>query len=576
VNTKQTANPRTSRKHHIFSQCAAVLIMIGIILGLQPENAVTAQQTITFSGAELLGRPTDTSISIKIVPDSTIQYYYQYGTSPGTYSGQTDTVSATGGEPHTVTITGLSPNTHYYYRMHYNYNNTGWVARPEHSFWTQRDKGEEFVFDITSDSHVNIMLGSAAVWTDTLNNVAADDPDFLIDLGDTFAMDNVTTLAGADSAYLFQRDFFDIVGHSASIYLAMGNHEQTEGWHFDGTNSLPVWSFNSMKKYYLNPSPDGFYSGNEETFSYIDGDGKLQDYFAWEWGDALFVFIDPFWYTTTKPYTGTTGGGESAGGSGDRWDWSLGQTQFNWLKTTVQNSNASYKFVFAHHMVGGSDDYVRGGAEPAHLYEWGGGDDESPITDFETERPITDWGSEPIHQFFVANGVSAFFHGHDHQYAYEVREGVVYQSLPAAGFTGGGFGIYNNSPYAEMVLDSSGHLRVTVSPTITTVDYVRSGGSGGSYSYTIEPSEQQEGMLGDVNGSGGADSTDALIVLSADAGINVVSYCPMNCGDANGDGFVNSTDALILLSFDAGLPVSFGIGEQGCPQTITQPPGCTP
>src|SRR5690606_29910042 len=148
------------------------------------------------------------SISIKIVPDSTIQYYYQYGTSPGSYTGQTTTATVTAAEPSTTVISGLNPNTHYYYRMQYNYNDSGWVARAEHSFWTQRASGSSFSFDVTSDSHVNIMLGSATTWTSTMNNIAADHPDFLIDLGDTFAMDNVTTLAGADAAYLYQRDFF--------------------------------------------------------------------------------------------------------------------------------------------------------------------------------------------------------------------------------------------------------------------------------------------------------------------------------------------------------------------------------
>ncbi len=62
------------------------------------------------------------------------------------------------------------------------------------------------------------MLGSSATWTQTMNNVAADQPDFLLDLGDTFAMDSVTTAAGANSAYLTQRQYFDLVGNSASIF----------------------------------------------------------------------------------------------------------------------------------------------------------------------------------------------------------------------------------------------------------------------------------------------------------------------------------------------------------------------
>ncbi|NLF52436.1 MAG: hypothetical protein GX577_15015, partial [Leptolinea sp.] len=524
-------------------------------------------------------RPTDTSISIKIVPDSDIQYYYEYGTSPGSYTaGQTATISAEGGEPSTATMTGLSPNTHYYYRMQYNYNSTGWVVRPEHSFWTQRNNGATFDFTITSDSHVGIMLGSASTWTQTMTNVAADQPDFHIDLGDTFAMDSVTSLSVADANYLEQRDYFDLVGHSAGIYLAMGNHEQTEGWHLDDSSNIntspPVMSTNMMKKYYLNPAPNSFYSGNTVTYSYIDGDGLLEDYFAWEWGDALFVFIDPFWNTTSKPYAGNTGGGEPETGTGDRWDWTLGQDQYDWLKQTLENSHASYKFIFAHHMVGGSDDYVRGGANPAHLVEWGGYNEAGTTYEWESRR--SGWGSETIHDILVANQVSAFIHGHDHQYAYEARDGVVYLSMPAAGFSGSGFNIYSTgSGYTIQALPSPGHVRVHVTPSVATFDYIATSGGTVNYSFDIEPSEAPEGMLGDVNGSGGVDSTDALIVLSADAGINVTSFCPMNCGDVNRDGLVNSTDALILLSFDAGLGVSFDIGLPGCPLTITQPSGCS-
>ena len=82
-------------------------------------------------------------------------------------------------------------------------------------------------------------------------------------------------------------------------------------------------------------------------------------------------------------------------------------------------------------------------------------------------------------------------------------------------------------------------------------------------------------LLGDVNADDLVDSTDALIVLSADAGINTSQFCPMNCGDTNADGVVDSTDSLIILSFDVGMPVPFPVGQPGCPATITPPPGCT-
>jgi hypothetical protein len=80
--------------------------------------------------------------------------------------------------------------------------------------------------------------------------------------------------------------------------------------------------------------------------------------------------------------------------------------------------------------------------------------------------------------------------------------------------------------------------------------------------------------LGGVNNDGVVDSTDALIILSADAGLDTSQFCPMNCGDVNADGYVDSTDALIILSYDAGMSVPFPVGQPGCPSSVTQPAGC--
>ena len=80
--------------------------------------------------------------------------------------------------------------------------------------------------------------------------------------------------------------------------------------------------------------------------------------------------------------------------------------------------------------------------------------------------------------------------------------------------------------------------------------------------------------LGDVNADGAVTSTDALIVLSGDVGIDTSAFCPMNCGDVNGDGKVNSTDALIILSYDAGMAVPYVLGQPGCPSSVDQPAGC--
>ena len=93
--------------------------------------------------------------------------------APGNYTQQTSQVSAGTSTPTTVTLTGLTANTKYYYRMQYSTDSgSTWTARSEHSFWTQRAAGSTFVFDVTTDSHVNIMLGNATNWTPTMNDVA--------------------------------------------------------------------------------------------------------------------------------------------------------------------------------------------------------------------------------------------------------------------------------------------------------------------------------------------------------------------------------------------------------------------
>ena len=84
-------------------------------------------------------------------------------------------------------------------------------------------------------------------------------------------------------------------------------------------------------------------------------------------------------------------------------------------------------------------------------------------------------------------------------------------------------------------------------------------------------------LLGDVNSDGAVNSTDALIVLSADADLDTSEFCPMNYGDTNADGLVNSTDALIILSYDVHFTVPFPVGQPvSQPVLTTQPLGCNP
>jgi hypothetical protein len=470
---------------------SVLLTVIISLMSILPLGGAI-QAAVSFTATELLCCPTDHSITVNVVPSSNGYIKYQYGITPGTYSFETGITTLTSGIPANVVIDGLSANTRYFYRMVSSSEGDSWTQGTEHSFYTQRTPGSTFNFTIIADSHMNGGGGTISLYEQTLNNIINDQPDFHLDLGDTFWIDTNDSTQ-VNNKYLAQRNWMSVISHSAPIFLAAGNHEREEGWNFDDTPvSKALLSLNARKTYYPNPIPDSFYTGNtDDSLTSIIGDHLREDYYAWTWGDALFVVIDPYEYTMINPY-GTAGGedNDETVVSHDRWTWTLGQEQYNWFKQTLENSNAKYKFVFGHHQLGGGEDYVRGGAKYAGIVEWGGYNYDSsgnPTTwGFDTQRP--GWEA-PIHQLMIDNHVSAFFHGHDHVYAYEKRDGIVYQSLPAPSMTGSGFSsYYTGTPYIIQVLPNSGHLRVTVAPNQATVDYIKTSDGSVYYSYTIEPS----------------------------------------------------------------------------------------
>jgi len=458
--------------------------------------------SIDFVAQELLGRPSSHSITVKAIAKQSVEAYAEYGTTPGDYGASSAATTFTDGVIE-AELDGLAPNTKYYYRLRYREagSSDDFLARPEHSFVTQRSAASTFTFDVQSDSH----QGYAAFYTSalygiTLQNIANDHPDLLFDLGDAVSEDDQSeSESTVRQKYQDQRTYFDIAGHSSSVFLVLGNHEREEGWYLDDFGSdvastRPVLGANARKRFFSNPVPNDFYSGNGEVMPELDGDHLRGDYYAFEWGSALFVALDPFWYTLTKPYAGAQGGevDDATETVGTRWDWTLGKAQYDWLAQTLAASSKPFKFVFAHHPTGGTSDYVRGGARAAKYCEWGGYDLDGTTYAFDTKRP--GWAM-PVHQLLVANGVTAFVHGHDHVFAREELDGVVYQEIPQAADAGYGTGFASNAKdYAgATTFHNSGHVRFTVSPVAVTVEYVRAylagDGDNGSvaYAYTISP-----------------------------------------------------------------------------------------
>ena len=411
----------------------------------------------------VLGRPTRDAVTASVLPDSDAEGRIAYGTRPDALTEQTAQQAFKKDTPSEIVLGALRPDTQYFYQLR-----AGGTNGAVGTFHTQRPRGAAFTFTITADPHLDEHT-SPEVLRRTLANARADAPDFHIDLGDTFMTEKHPSREAAYKQYLAQRYYFGSLCSSAPLFLVLGNHDgENPRGRDEESSALAVWSCLTRKALFPNPVPDGFYTGNAARHPEA---GLLQDYYAWEWGDALFVALDPYWYTR-----GTRG-------QRDNWARTLGAEQYQWLKRTLAGSQAKYKFVFIHHLVCGADEQARGGAEAAPLYEWGGRNADG--TDgFAEHRP--GWPL-PIHRLLVANRVSVVFHGHDHLFAKQELDGLIYQDCPQPGDPRGSTRSAVEYGYANGVLiGSSGHLRVAVSPRQTTFSYVRSDGTT-AHAYTVLP-----------------------------------------------------------------------------------------
>ena len=427
-------------------------------------SAGSALADVTFSAPELLGRPTATSVTVNVVADAQLDAYFEYGTASGKYAAHTTTATYAAGTPIVVTIKGLKANTRYYYRMRYRAHGSGaFAARPEHSFFTRRAAGSTFVFEIQGDSHPERAkkMFDAALYTQVLSSVAADRPDFYLTSGDDFSVDALKTVNAQTVAerYTLQRPYLALVGQSSPVFLVNGNHEQAAQVNLDGTaDNVAVWAQTARDTYFPQPAPDGFYTGDAVPVPHI---GLLRDYYAWTWGDALFVVIDPYWHSPVAVDNSFGGGPKNT----DKWQITLGDEQYAWLQQTLESSAAKYKFVFTHQVLGTG----RGGVELAGLFEWGGLNAKG-VDEFAAKRPS--WGL-PIQQLMAANGVTIFFHGHDHLFARQELDGVIYQELPSPADPN--YADTNAPAYTSAdVLPCSGRVRVTESAAKVLVEYVRS------------------------------------------------------------------------------------------------------
>jgi len=420
-------------------------------------------------GNVVMGSATDHSITASVMVPSGTSFYIEYSNQSGNYKYKTNPIVALNDDPIEVEIDHLDANTQYNYRLQYKVSGSSeYIATAASWFSTQKKFGASFSFGVQGDSHPERLgkMFSPSLYKQTLDSVSTYKPDFYFMLGDDFNLDKLlisqqVNQANVEKSYQTQRLFLGYMGKNPPLYLVNGNHEQAAKYFLDGTDqNVAVLAGNARKKFFPLPAPGSFFSGDEDTVKYV---GLLKDYYAFEWGNALFVVIDPYWHSDVV--VDNLPGSEGKQNKKNPWGITIGDAQYKWLEKTLTNSKAKFKFVFAHHVLGTG----RGGVERAGLFEWGG-KGQNGEWQFDKNRP--NW-QLPIHQLMVRNKVTIFFQGHDHIYAKQELDGVIYQSVPnPADDTHTAF---NKEAYLTgKILPNSGYLQVNVHANEVKVDYIRS------------------------------------------------------------------------------------------------------
>jgi len=466
---------------------------------------VSSFKKLTFFGKKaypyniLLGRPTTNSILLSLLPESDMELHLSYGPDKNNLSKLTGITKPAPNIPFEITLSNLEPNQQYYYRVYHKApGEKDFTAGTLSRFRTRRKKGDPFVFTITADSHLGTQKHcDPALYQLTLDNVAADEPDLHFSLGDDFRASKVNEpdYQKIEQLYINQREHLGALCHSVPFFFILGNHEMEAKAFDDGSdNCLAAWSTKARKKYIPNPLPGDFYSGNTSAGP---NEALRQNYYAFEWGDVLFVTMDVFWYSNIsaadeemrehnkqsmeglskeqkikqrEERQKAKEDGRQNKNPGDKqqrkdqWNFTIGDAQYQWLKQTLEKSRARYKFVFGHHVLGS----CRGGIEWASTFEWGG-KNRRGIDEFAANRP--NWET-PLHQLFVKHGVTAFIQGHDHLFVRQELDGVAYITCPMSGDPS--YNAYNSEHYSSGdKLSNTGHLKMSVSSDDVQLQYIK-------------------------------------------------------------------------------------------------------
>lgn len=298
------------------------------------------------------------------------------------------------------TLDGLSPGAGYEYQI----SAGGGTPLFQGAVTTQRPAGQPFTFALVTDTHIGADLsysnqGNPQTLQSASAAIAGVAPDFVVNLGDMLDFHeygfNTPPPDGSitRAAYLNYRQTFGPTIANAAHFLTIG------GWDSESGCNTPdeIDRSRSQRLLYL-PGPT--------PHTYPEGGSQYQDYYAFTWGDALFVVLNIFTYTPTCHLLGADPGSPD--------DWTLGDDQLAWLQTTLAGSGAKWKFLLIHHPAGGN-----AGNDSDSAYGRGGG------------RAALIGQQATVHAMMRQYGAQIFFYGHDHVFT-DMTVDDIHYSLPGS------------------------------------------------------------------------------------------------------------------------------------------------
>jgi len=357
-------------------------------------------------------------------------------------------------------VKDLSPATRYEYRVLLK-PGTDESLRPAASggFRTQRKGPASYTAVLMTDPHTgSFPPGSAPVLTldKVVQNAVRAKAEFVLDLGDNVAWRGSrefpqTSSDGALSAYARYRRQIGPLSMQCPHFAVIGNWEGESGKFPEKSIEIVA----AVRRAML-PGPN--------HLTYPQGGSEREDYYAFSWGDVLYVMLNI--QTYSKPSDPDRLPSLMADVNKIT-EWTLGEKQMTWFETTLKNATERFRFVCTHHPAGGNAGdplntlYGRGGARA-----WNTGE------------------QARIHSLMKKHKVQIFFYGHDHVFVDDIVDGIHY-TLP--GSCGAPWKFTKAETGYDRFWPDSGHAQLDVTPEKATVTFINVEGKV-LHSFSVLPS----------------------------------------------------------------------------------------